>query len=135
MTPTALATRTQPAAGTAFRIALTRDVAEELGRYLTPITAAVRATFDAHRATTGTAAPAELVIDLTDAARLPQAQLTLLLTLLRPIVGDGTTITLSGVRPMILGALVAFDLPDDVVVTGTRGRRWTEVPAAQRKGR
>lgn len=109
-----------------FRIHPTRDVARELGRYVSPIAAKVRATFDIHRGAGDAEEPSELIIDLSHAAQLPQAQLTLLLNLLRPIVGDGTTITLSGVRPMILGSLVAFDLPDDVVVVDTRGRRWTK---------
>jgi hypothetical protein len=108
-----------------FRIQPTRDVARELGRYLSAIAAKVQATFDTHRGTGDAEEPSELVIDLSHATELPQAQLILLVTLLRRIVGDRTTITLSGVRPMILGSLVAFDLPKDVVVVDTRGRRWT----------
>lgn len=104
-----------------LRIQPTRDVAGQLGRYVSAIAAKVRATFGTGKA----GEPSELIIDLSRAAELPQAQLTLLLSLLRHIVGNGTTITLSGVRPMILGSLVAFDLPDDVVVVDTRGRRWT----------
>jgi hypothetical protein len=56
---------------------------------------------------------------------VPQAQLILLVTLLRSIVGPDTPITLSGVRPMNLGSLVAYDLPGDVVVVDTRGRTWS----------
>lgn len=108
-----------------FRIQPTRDVASELGRYLSAIAAKVQATFDTHRGTGDAEVPSEVIIDLSHAAELPQAQLILLVTLLRRIVGNGTTITLSGVRPMILGSLVAFDLPEDVVVVDTRGRRWT----------
>jgi hypothetical protein len=108
-----------------FRIRPTREVARELGRYLPAITAQARAAFGTRRGTGAAGEPGELVIDLSHATALPQAQLILLVTLLRGIVGDGTTITLSGVRPMVLGSLVAFDLPGDVVVVDTRGRRWT----------
>lgn len=109
----------------ALRIQPPRDVARELGRYVSAIAAKVRATFDTYRGTGDAEKPSEVIIDLSHAAELPQAQLILLVTLLRRIVGNGTTITLSGVRPMILGSLVAFDLPDNVVVVDTRGRRWT----------
>ncbi|MFI7672231.1 hypothetical protein [Actinophytocola sp. NPDC049390] len=114
MMPTALDTEKRPA----LRIRPTRDVAGQLGRYVSAIVAKVRAAYD-------TGEPGELVIDLSHAATVPQAQLILLLNLLRPIVGNDTRITLSGMRPMNLGSLVGYDLPDNVVVVDTRGRRWT----------
>jgi hypothetical protein len=127
---TALAPRGQPAvhalphvpspsAGPTLRIQPSREVAGQLGRYVSAIAAKVRAAYD------DADEPAELIIDLSHAAEVPQAQLTLLVNVLRPIVGHDTTITVSGVRPMILGSLVVYDLPDDVVVVDTRGRRWT----------
>ena len=105
-----------------LRIRPSRNVTAELGRYVSVMVAKVRETFD------DADEPGELVIDLSQAAELPQAQLTLLLNLLRPVVGTGTVITLSGVRPMVLGSLVGFDLPDGVVVVDTRGRTWTSAP-------
>lgn len=126
--PTALDVRGQPAPTekpdpTALppprRLRLTRDVAKNLGRYVPAITAKLRAEFDTH------GAPGELEIDLSDATEVPQSQLTFLITLLRRAIGDGTTITLSGVRPMVLHSLTTHGLPDDVVVADTRGRRWT----------
>ncbi|TDQ00432.1 hypothetical protein [Labedaea rhizosphaerae] len=107
-----------------LRIRLTRDDTRELGRYLSTIARRVRAAIDAHRGADGAEEPGEFIIDLSDATELPQAQLILLVTLLRRTVGSGTTFTLCGVRPMLLGSLVAFDLPDDVVVVDTTGRRW-----------
>lgn len=98
-----------------FRITLTREVARELGRYIPAITDKVRAAAEK---------PRELEIDLSEAAELPQAQLVLLVSLLRAVVGNGTTITLSGVRPRNVGWLVAYDLPGDVVVIDSRGRRY-----------
>ena len=95
----------------------------QLDRYVPAIAAKARAIFDTHRG--DAEEPSELIIDLSHAAELPQSQLILLVTLLRRIVGDGPTITLSGVRPMILGSLVGFGLPDDVVVVDTRGREWS----------
>lgn len=114
-----------PAPRHTVRIHPTREVAGQLGRYVSAIAADVRAAYDNRHDTGSAEEPGELIIDLSHAAVLPQAQLTLLVNVVRPIVGAGTTITLSGVRPMILGSLVAFDLPGDVVVVDTRGRRWT----------
>lgn len=104
-----------------YRLWLTPEVARHLGRHLSPIVATVRAAFD-ERGTTGAAD--RLTIDLSAATDVPSAQLVLLVTLLRNALGGGVEITLSGVRPMVLGGLVTFDLPDDVVLIDARGRRW-----------
>ncbi len=104
-----------------YRIHLRRDVASELGRYVSAITAKTASGWEPHR---GNAGAPELVIDLSDAAQVPLSPLVLLVDLLRGVVGHGTTITLSGVRPMILGSLVAYGVPEDVVVIDNRGRRW-----------
>jgi ABC-type transporter Mla MlaB component len=109
-----------------LRIRPSRHVAGQLGRYVSVIVAKVREAFD------DAEEPGELVIDLSQAIELPQAQLTLLLNLLRPAVGYGTVITLSDVRPMVLGSLVGFDLPDGVVVVDTRGRTWTSAVTTTR---
>ena len=130
--PTALETRGQPPPAvatlsrhapeltpTALRIRLTSDVAKHLGRYVSAIAATLRAEFDTDRGT------GDLIIDLSQATEVPPAQLLLLVNLSRRIIGHGPTITLSGVRPMVLGPLTAFDLPDNVVVVDARGRQWT----------
>ncbi|WP_459722118.1 hypothetical protein [Actinophytocola sp. KF-1] len=96
-------------------------MAAELGRYVSAITAKTAATWEAEG---NAGVPHELVIDLSDAAQVPLSQLVLLVDLLRGVVGHGTTITLSGVRPMILGSLVAYGVPEGVVVIDNRGRRW-----------
>lgn len=114
-TPDPEVTRVSVADRLPLRITLSREVARELGRYVSAIADTVR---DAEEK------PREVDIDLSEAVELPQAQLVLLVNLVRAIVGDGTTITLSGVRPMNVGSLVAFGLPEDVVVIDSRGRRW-----------
>jgi hypothetical protein len=114
-TPDPVVTTVSVADRPPLRITLSREVARELGRYVSAIADTVR---DAEEK------PRELDIDLSEAVELPQAQLVLLVNLVRAIVGDGTTITLSGVRPMNVGSLVAFGLPGDVVVIDSRGRRW-----------
>jgi hypothetical protein len=43
---------------------------------------------------------------------------------LRRLVGGDGRIEVVGVSPAIAGALTAFDLPAEVTVTDTRGRRW-----------
>ena len=135
MMPTALETRGQPPpvvaplprratepTRPALRIRLTADVAKHLGRNVSAIMAKLRAEFDTHRRTD------DLVIDLSDATEVPVAQLLLLVTMSRHIIGHAPTITLSGVRPMVLGPLTAYDLPDNVVVVDARGRQWTNTP-------
>jgi hypothetical protein len=51
------------------------------------------------------------------------APLLFLVHLLRHLVGDGK-IDVVGVTPAFVGALTAFELPDDVTVINVRGRRW-----------
>lgn len=104
---------------------LTRDVAKHLGRYVPAVTAKLRAELDTHQGPSDAVEPIELDIDLSDATEVPQSQLALLLTLLRRTIGNGRTITLSGVRPMVLNSLTTHGLPDDILVVDTRGRRWT----------
>jgi hypothetical protein len=117
--------RASGSARPALRIYLTPDVAEHLDRYVPAISATVRATFAPHGGTDDVDQPSELIIDLSQVVELPQSQLILLLNLSRRIIGNDVTITLSGVRPTILGPLVGFELPDGVVVFDARGRRWT----------
>jgi hypothetical protein len=88
----------------------------ELGRYLSAIVAKVRATTHPIR---------KLTIDLGGAPTAPAAQLVLLVKLLRRVLGDGVTIELAGVTPMIRTSLVAFDLPEHVTVIDSRGRSWS----------
>lgn len=108
-----------------YRLRLTPHVAAELGRYLAPVVAEVRAAFEDRLRTRSPGGTDEITIDLSGAPTVPGAQLILLVTLLRQTVGNGVEITLAGVRPGILGSLVVFDLPPDVVLTDSRGRRWT----------
>ena len=138
--PTALDIRDQPAptenptappqyaskpSQRAFRIQPTRDVARELGRYVSAIVAKVRATLDTHRGTGDAEEPSELIIELSHATQLPTGATD---PSPHPVATrrrqrhDHHTV---GRAPMVLGSLVAFDLPDDVVVVDTRGRRWT----------
>jgi len=121
-TATPLRHPTPEPATPALRIRLTANVAKHLGRYVSAIAAKLQAEFDTRRGT------GDLIIDLSQAAEVPSAQLLLLITLSRRIIGHGPTITLSGLRPMTLGSLTTFDLPDDVVVVDARGRQWTNAP-------
>lgn len=107
-----------------YRLWLAPDVASRLGRYISPIVAKVRTAFDARRQTRGTDEADTLTIDMSDAPNVPSAQLILLVNLLRHALGNGVEITLFGVKPTILGAFVTFDLPRDVVLIDSRGRRW-----------
>jgi hypothetical protein len=67
----------------------------------------------------------DLVVDLSAVPPTPiAAPLLLLVNLLRRLVGGDGRIEVVGVSPAILGALTAFDLPAEVTVTDTRGRRW-----------
>lgn len=107
-----------------MRLRMSSDVARELGRYISPIVAKVRSAFDERRRTQGSDEPDALTIDLSDASTVPGAQLILLVNLLRDTLGTSVVITLSGVRPMIMGSLVTFDLPRDLRVIDARGREW-----------
>ncbi|HUQ54818.1 MAG TPA: hypothetical protein VM306_04155 [Lentzea sp.] len=59
------------------------------------------------------------------APTVPGAQLVMLVKLLRRTLGKGVLIELAGVKPTILGSLVAFGIPLDVAVIDSRGRPWT----------
>ena len=104
-----------PPRGT-FRLRLAPAEVRELGRYLSAIVAKVRAT---------THPIGKLTIDLAGAPTAPVAQVVLLVRLLRRTLGDGVTIELAGVTPMIRTSLVAFGLPADVTVIDSRGRSWS----------
>jgi hypothetical protein len=106
------------------RLWLAPEVARHLGRYLSPIVATLRAVFDDRRQNQGDDETDRLTIDMSDASTVPGAQLVFLITLLRQAFGNGVEITLSGVKPTALGALVDFEIPRDVVVIDSRGRRW-----------
>src|SRR6476469_771014 len=111
--------------GAPYRLRLTPAVAAALGRYLSPIVAQVRAEFEDRRRTPSPDETDRITSDLSGAPTVPGAQLILLVTLLRHAIGNNVDITLSGVKPAILGSLVAFDIPPDVVLIDSRGRRWT----------
>ena len=108
-----------------YRLRLAPEVAGQLGRYLSPIVATMRTEFEGRRQAREPGAGDRLVIDLSAAATVPSAQLVVLVNLLRAALGNEVEIGLSGVRPMVLGSLVSFDLPHDVAVLDARGRRWT----------
>lgn len=108
------------------RLWLAPEVARQLGRYLAPIVAQVRTAFEDRRRTQGTGGTDDLTIDMSAAPAAPAAQLVLLVTLLRNALGNDVRITLSGVRPAILGSLVTFDIPRGVVLIDSRGRRWAD---------
>jgi hypothetical protein len=128
MTDTPVATapeRTEVATRPPYRLRLAPDVAGRLGRYISPVVATVRTAFEERRREGDTGGADRLTIDLSDATTVPGAQLILLTNLLRQTLGDGVEITLTGARPALMGALVTFDLPRDVVLIDARGRRWT----------
>jgi hypothetical protein len=115
--------RTEVATRQPYRLWLAPEVARQLGRYLSPILAQIRTAFEDRHGTGGTD---ELAIDMSAASTAPAAQLVLLVTLLRNALGNDVRITLSGVRPAILGSLVTFDIPRGVVLIDSRGRRWAD---------
>jgi hypothetical protein len=66
----------------------------------------------------------DLIVDLSAVPPSSTvAPLLFLVRLLRRLVGDGK-IDIIGVTPALVGALTAFELPDDVTVVDVRGRRW-----------
>jgi hypothetical protein len=115
--------RTEAVERQPYRLRLTPDVARQLGRYVSPIVARVRTEFEDRRETDPDG-PDRITIDLAGAPTVPASQLILLVTLLRHAIGNGVQITLSGVTPAIMGSLVTFDTPPDVVLIDSRGRRW-----------
>lgn len=104
-----------------YSLRLPPDVAADLGRYVSAIVAKVSATYteDAEAKQAD-----HLTLDLSAVTTVPIAQLVLLVDLLRRDLGNHVAITLSGVRPAILGSLVAFSIPRGVDVIDSRGRRW-----------
>lgn len=109
-----------PPGGT-YRLRLAAAEVRELGRYLSAIVARVRAAMPGE----GPHPIRKLTIDLAGAPTTPVAQLVLLVRLLRRTLGDGVTIELAGVTPMIRTSLVAFGLPGEVTVIDSRGRSWS----------
>ncbi len=112
-----MTTLTDAPARAPYELRLTAEVAREVGRYVSPIVETVATAF-----TERPDAPQEIIIDLSEATAAPPAQLVLLVTLLRRTLGPEAIITLSGVRPSVLSALVPFDLPPGTVVLDSRGR-------------
>lgn len=108
-----------------YRLRLSEDEVRELGKYLSVIVARVRAALKDDTGTPDLHSIEKLTIDLAGAPTAPGAQLILLITLLRRVLGNGVLIELSGVRPTILASLVAFGIPRDVAVIDSRGRPWT----------
>jgi hypothetical protein len=66
----------------------------------------------------------DLVVDLFAVRPSPAvAPLLFLVHLLCRLVGDGK-IDIIGVTPALVGALTAFELPNNATVVDVRGRRW-----------
>jgi hypothetical protein len=66
----------------------------------------------------------DLVVDLSAVRPSPAvAPLFFLVHLLCRLVGDGK-IDIIGVTPAFVGALTAFELPNNATVVDVRGRRW-----------
>ncbi|WP_143035803.1 hypothetical protein [Lentzea fradiae] len=103
-----------------YRLRLAPREVRELRKYLSVIVARVRAAMIG-----GSRTPGKLVVDLDGATDVPVVQLVMLVKLLRRNLGGGVHIELSGVRPAVVGSLVAFGIPQDVSVTDSRGRAWT----------
>lgn len=113
-----------PPRGT-YRLRLMPDEVRQLGKYLSVIVARVRTALADDTGTPDLQSIEKLTIDLAGAPTVPGAQLVLLVSLLRRVLGNGVLIELSGVRPTILVSLVAFGIPPDVAVIDSRGRPWT----------
>lgn len=109
------------AAARPVRIRVTADDARTLHRSIPRLVAEARRWLAASPGTV----LRDLVVDLSAVPPTPiAAPLLLLVNLLRRLVGGDGRIEVVGVSPAILGALTAFDLPAEVTVTDTRGRRW-----------
>ncbi|GHH39429.1 hypothetical protein [Lentzea cavernae] len=109
----------------AHRLRLAPHEVRELRKYLSAIVSRVQAAMADDPDEPGLRAIKKLTIDLDGAPSVPGAQLVMLVKLLRRKLGNGVLIELAGVRPTILGSLVAFGIPPDVTVIDSRGRPWT----------
>jgi hypothetical protein len=102
------------------RIRVTPDDARTLHRSIPRLVAEARRRLAASPGTPGR----DLVVDLSAVPPTPiAAPLLLLVNLLRRLVGSDGRIDAVGVSPALAAALTAFDLPAEVTVTDTRGRR------------
>jgi hypothetical protein len=102
------------------RIQVTPDDARTLHRSIPRLVAEARRRLAASPGMPGR----DLVVDLSAVPPTPiAAPLLLLVNLLRRLVGRDGRIDVVGVSPALAAALTAFDLPAEVTVTDTRGRR------------
>jgi hypothetical protein len=103
------------------RIQVTPDDARTLHRSIPRLVDRARRGLAASPGTTRR----DIVVDLSAVPPTPiAAPLLLLVNLLRRLVGGNGRIEVIGVSPALAGALTAFDLPVEVTVTDTSGRRW-----------
>lgn len=104
-----------PSAADAHRVALqvSADEAAELYRTISALVSSARRQLAAHHGP----AEVEVVLDLSSVDSGPvTAPLLCIHGLLRRAVGPDSAITLTGVSPVLTAGLVAFGLPDGVVV-------------------
>lgn len=107
-----------------YRMRVPQDIAGVLDRYVSAIIADLRRRFEESGKDRSADGSREVILDLTDVSNVPHSALVLLVNLIRRTLGDGVTITLTGVSPAVLAPLTASAFPDGVVVIDSRRRTW-----------